>query len=98
MKSRTSKTASKPQSKPTRTAPAMNADGVPLARVRRAPKVWPFLVTGFVLGAVIGLVLSMRAEGGNYEPASASGYMAVLFGGLGLLLGGVVFVVADRRA
>lgn len=76
----------------------MSAEGVPLARVRRAPKVWPFLVTGFVLGAIVGLVLSMRGEGGNYEPASASGYMAVLFGGIGLLLGGVVFVFADRRS
>ena len=67
--------------------------------MRRAPRVIPFLATGFVLGAVLGVVVSLGSgDGGNYTPTSATGYFFVLFGSLGALLGGVAFALADRRA
>ena len=42
--------------------PATNRDGVPLARVRRAPRVMPFLLTGAVIGALAGLFVSLDGE------------------------------------
>lgn len=79
--------------------PAMNRDGVPLARVRRAPRVMPFLLTGAVIGALVGLFVSLDGgDGGNYTASSSTGYLVVLFGALGTLLGGLAFVVADRRS
>ena len=77
----------------------MTRDGVPVARVRRAPRVMPFLATGALLGALLGLVISLDGgDGGNYTASSATGYLVVLCGALGTLLGGVAFVLADRRA
>jgi len=79
--------------------PAMNRDGVPLARVRRAPRVMPFLLTGAVIGALAGLFVSLDGgDGGNYTASSSTGYLVVLFAALGTLLGGLAFVVADRRS
>ncbi|WP_131941640.1 hypothetical protein [Dermacoccus sp. SAI-028] len=79
--------------------PAMNRDGLPLARVRRAPRVMPFLLTGAVIGALAGLFVSLDGgDGGNYTASSSTGYLVVLFGALGTLLGGLAFVVADRRS
>lgn len=80
-------------------APASTQDGVPLARVSRAPRVLPFLVTGLVLGAVAGIALAaVGGLGGNYTEASTYGYFALLLGALGALLGGVAFAVADKRS
>lgn len=77
----------------------MTKAGLPVARVRRAPRVMPFLLTGLFAGAILGLVLSLGGgEGGNYTVSSATGYFLVLFGALGTLLGGVAFVLADRRS
>ena len=54
--------------------PAMNRDGVPLARVRRAPRVMPFLLTGAVIGALAGLFVSLDGgDGGNYTASSSTG-------------------------
>ena len=77
----------------------MNRDGLPLARVRRAPRVMPFLLTGAVIGALAGLFVSLDGgDGGNYTASSSTGYLVVLFAALGTLLGGLAFVVADRRS
>lgn len=79
--------------------PVLTQDGVPLARVNRAPRILPFLITGLVLGAVAGIVLAaVGGLGGNYTQVSTYGYFALLFGALGALLGGVAFAIADKRS
>lgn len=75
----------------------VSKDGTPLAKVRRSPSVVAFLTAGFVVGAIVGAVLALGGGEGNYTASSALGYFIVLFGGLGTLLGGVAFVLADRR-
>ena len=77
----------------------MSKDGVPLARMRRRPSPLAFLLTGFALGAILGLLAAFfGGQGGNYTQGSSAGYFAALFGSLGALLGGVAFVFADKRA
>lgn len=75
----------------------VSKDGVPLARVRRVPSLVAFLVTGFAIGAIAGLIVSVLTAGGNYTDASSMGYFAMLLGGLGALLGAVAYVIADGR-
>lgn len=77
----------------------MSENGVPLARVRRAPRVFPFVITGAVLGAVVGLVIAFAGDdGGNYTEASTVGYLIVLCAALGAMLGGIAFAIADKRS
>lgn len=79
--------------------PVQGEDGIPLARVSRSPRILPFVLTGLVLGVVVGLVIAIAGgEGGNYTEGSTLGYFALLFGGIGALLGGVGFALADKRA
>lgn len=70
-----------------------------MARVRRAPRILPFLLTGLAVGVIVGVVLAATGGlGGNYTETSSYGYFGLLFGALGALLGGVVFVIVDKRS
>lgn len=40
--------------------PVQGEDGIPLARVSRSPRILPFVLTGLVLGVVVGLVIDHR--------------------------------------
>ncbi len=65
---------------------------------RRLPNFKRFLVTGAVLGFVLGLVVaSAGAPTPNYDASSAVGYLGVMGAGLGMLLAGFVAVLLDRR-
>ncbi len=65
---------------------------------RRLPNFKRFLVTGAVLGFVLGLVVaSAGAPTPNYDASSAVGYLGVMGAGLGVLLAGFVAVLLDRR-
>lgn len=76
----------------------LSKDGIPLARVRRSPNAVAFLVTGFILGALVGLLIDIfGGQGGNYQAQSVTGYMLVFFGFLGTLLGGVVYLIVDKK-
>lgn len=74
--------------------------------VRTAPKIWAFLGSGLVLGAVVALVftwishaqLVQESTDGQVEFSfgSAFGFFLVIFGLLGVALGAVVFLLVDR--
>jgi len=74
--------------------------------VRTAPKIWAFLVAGFVLGAVIAFVftwvthamLVQESTDGQVEFsfASAFGFFLIIFGLVGMGLGALVFLLVDR--
>lgn len=68
-------------------------------RVRRAPLYRPFIATGFVLGAVLGVVLAVLGpDMEKFSRNAQAGYLGALFGLLGAALGGFVAVLLDRRA
>ena len=68
-------------------------------RYRRAPRYRTFILTGFVVGAVAGVVLSLTGPDlQKYSSGAQAGYLGALLGLLGGALGGAVAVVAERRS
>ncbi len=64
----------------------------------RTPNYLRFIVSGAVIGFIIGAVFSLSGEGAvNYSTGSELGYFGVMFGGLGALLAGLVAVLMERR-
>ena len=76
-------------------------DGVsqPPRTPRRAPRIGPFLLTGGVLGFLAGFVISVVGPAtSRYGAAGEIGFIGLGGAALGVLLGGIVFVLLDRRA
>jgi hypothetical protein len=66
---------------------------------RRPPRFSAFLGTGAVLGLLAGLLLSaMTPADPRYDATATWGFFGLVCAGLGLLLGGVVAVLIDRRS
>lgn len=71
-------------------------EGSPQRRkVYRSPNIVAFLLTGAVIGIIVGAILGSTGENGTYSGWSGVGYLAVMFGGLGALLGGIAAIIAD---
>jgi len=89
-------------------APATEPEDVTLLvdpeRVRRAPKYPVFLWTGALVGAVVGLIFStwlIDAAGASESLMKPGVYVSVMIlGGIavGLGVGGLLAVIADRRS
>lgn len=72
---------------------------------RRRPRFLPFIVTGAVIGFVIGAWFASRggdAEAmrttGSYTATSAIGYLGFLGAGIAAVIAAVVAVLVDRRS
>ena len=65
-------------------------------KIRRSPKYVPFLITGGVIGVIIGAVLglSIPAEQQTAEPLIT--YLIAFIGGIGVVAGIVAALVVDR--
>ena len=71
-------------------------------RVRPAPPRTPnylrFIVTGAILGFVVGAVFSLVGEGApDYSSGSQIAFFGVMFAGIGALLAGLLAVLLERR-
>ena len=72
---------------------------------RRAPRFLPFILTGGVLGFLVGASISAfgwfedpdPTIASNYDPSAGIGYLGVLGAVLGGLLAAVVAVLIDQR-
>lgn len=74
--------------------------------VRTAPKIWAFLVTGVLLGAVAALIVTWISHAALVEASddgttehsfiAAFGFMLVIFCILGAGLGSALFLLVDR--
>jgi hypothetical protein len=71
-------------------------------RVRPAPPRTPnylrFIVTGAVVGLVVGAIFSLVGEpAADYSAGSQIAFFGVIFAGLGALLAGLLAVLLERR-
>jgi len=68
-------------------------------KVRRTPNFSAFLLTGGAIGLLAGFALSIFGGGDTrYDDVSTLGFLGLVCGGAGVLLGGLVAVLIDRRA
>lgn len=72
--------------------------GVP-DRLRRSPNYLRFVITGVIVGIVVGGLLALTGDGEvrNYTPNAVMGYFSFVFGMLGGFAGGLLAIMVDRR-
>lgn len=67
-------------------------------KARRSPRFTAFLLTGGIVGLLIGLFLSVNGHPDNrYDAAAVLGFLGLICAGLGVLAGGIIAVLLDRR-
>jgi hypothetical protein len=65
---------------------------------RRTPNFRRFIITGTLLGFVVGAVIAVAGDSApDYSAGSQIGFFGVLFGALGALLSALFAVLLDRR-
>ena len=75
------------------TTPSENIE----VQVYAAPKFWPFMGIGALLGVVIAFISAYTGEESvDFSRASVAGFLSVGFAFAGVLLAGIVFLVVDR--
>ncbi|NHN55478.1 hypothetical protein G9U51_06730 [Calidifontibacter sp. DB0510] len=71
-------------------------------RVRRAPRLGPFLATGAIVGLIVAaIVANLPGEdpmNRNVSTMSAFGYLAVFFVPIGVAVAAVIVILLDRRS
>jgi hypothetical protein len=66
-------------------------------RLRRAPRYRAFVLTGALVGVLVGLVVSrFSPTDPGYSGGSTFGYLAVVLGLIGSVLGGTAAVLIER--
>jgi hypothetical protein len=66
-------------------------------QVHRSPRYGAFLLTGAVIGVIVAVISGAIGTGdGSMSAGRLIGYLAMVFGLLGALLGGAVAVVVER--
>lgn len=95
-----------PETSPGRAGEAGTADAEARIEVyrRRAPRFAPFILTGAALGVLIALVVAALpagppvAGGAEFSTRTVTGFLAMIFGLLGAVVGGATAVLLDRRS
>jgi hypothetical protein len=68
-------------------------------KVRRKPNFTAFLITGALVGLLIGLLLSVSGPGdARYDASAVLGFLGLICAALGVLVGGIIAVLLDKRS
>jgi len=68
-------------------------------KIRRTPSFSAFLLTGGATGLLAGFALSIFGPGdARYDDVATLGFLGLVCGGAGVLLGGLVAVLLDKRS
>jgi len=68
-------------------------------KVRRKPNFVAFLISGGLVGLLIGFVVSVFGPAAaRYDASATLGFLGLIFAGLGVLVGGIIAVLLDKRA
>ena len=82
---------------PTNPTPADEPSTQVEVEVYAAPRFWPFVGIGALVGVVVALVSAYTGEeSANFTRASVAGFLSVGFAFFGVLLASIVFLVVDR--
>ena len=67
-------------------------------KVRKRPNFTAFLLTGGLAGLLVGFFLSVVGPAdARYDASAVLGFLGLVFAGLGVLAGGLIAVLLDRR-
>ena len=67
-------------------------------KVRRRPNFAAFLITGGLVGLIVGFLLSAFGQpDARYDASAALGFLGLICAALGVLAGGVIAVLLDKR-
>jgi hypothetical protein len=67
-------------------------------KVRRQPNFTAFLITGGLVGLLTGFFLSVFGPGeASYDASAVLGFLGLICAGLGVLVGGIIAVLLDKR-
>jgi hypothetical protein len=70
-----------------------------VSQPRRSPRFPAFLITGGLLGLLIGFFLSVSGPADTrYDAAATLGFLGLICAGLGVLVGGIIAILVDRRS
>lgn len=68
-------------------------------RVRRRPNFAAFLISGALIGLLIGFVVSVFGPAAvGYDASATLGFLGLIFAGLGALVAGIIAVLLDTRS
>jgi len=68
-------------------------------KVGRSPRFARFLITGGIIGLLIGILLSLVGHpDARYDTSAALGFLGLVCAALGVLVGGAIAVLLDRRS
>ena len=66
---------------------------------RRTPNFLAFLITGGLVGLLIGFLVSVFGPAADrYDASSTLGFLGLICAGLGVLVAGVIAVLLDKRS
>jgi hypothetical protein len=67
-------------------------------KVRRQPNFTAFLITGGLVGLLAGFFLSVSGPAdAGYDASAVLGFLGLICAGLGVLVGGIIAVLLDKR-
>lgn len=70
----------------------------PSRKAPRAPNFLAFLISGGLVGLLVGFLVSVLGPATERYDASATlGFLGLICAGLGVLVGGIIAVLIDRR-
>jgi hypothetical protein len=81
------------------------SDEIVAAKVRSVPRYGVFLTLGFVLGAIVALILTFtyrgtveasQITGAMYSPMQVFGFLTLILGAIGMGVAGCVALILDR--